>query len=389
MLFNLFALTICFFTIIVLFIRNVNLLSPIFLTAVPWFLVFLTGIFVYDDFYPIADDAKLSWFIWYSISVMIFFILSVKNKVTNLETRKFRIIRFNYIYILVLLILWLIYRIWIVGTTGPEHFLLNLRLSSNELEGFETLGLVGRFYPLIFSLFVFELCFKSESNKNRIFLLWIWMLLYAFATMGKFSLLTPFLAWIVILSFQKKIKVKYLLYLFTLLFTAMMFMHFFRASSDDSTTLYQVISIYLYSPIVALGNLSPSTEFFGMETFRFFYALFYSFSISNIEPIKVILEYVNIPFPTNVYTIIRPYYNDFGLFGVFLGSIFFSLFFGIIFRLASKNIYFFQMYYAMLSIIILAQFLGDLFMSSLSSHIQLFICLLFVFLISKKEYREY
>ena len=81
MLFNLFALTICFFTIIVLFIRNVNLLSPIFLTAVPWFLVFLTGIFVYDDFYPIADDAKLSWFIWYSISVMIFFILSVKNKI--------------------------------------------------------------------------------------------------------------------------------------------------------------------------------------------------------------------------------------------------------------------------------------------------------------------
>ena len=116
----------------------------------------------------------------------------------------------------------------------------------------------------------------------------------------------------------------------------MMFMHFFRASSDDSTTLYQVISIYLYSPIVALGNLSPSTEFFGMETFRFFYALFYSFSISNIEPIKVISEYVNIPFPTNVYTIMRPYYNDFGLFGVFLGSIFFSLFFGYIFKINKK-----------------------------------------------------
>ena len=96
MLFNIFALTICFFTIIVAFIRNVNLLSPIFLTAVPWFFVFLTGIFVYDDFYPIADDAKLSWFIWYSISVIIFFILSIKNKVVNLEIKTKKLVKQRY-----------------------------------------------------------------------------------------------------------------------------------------------------------------------------------------------------------------------------------------------------------------------------------------------------
>lgn len=386
MLFNVFALTICFFTIVIAFFRNINLLSPIFLTAVPWFLVFLTGIFVYNDFYPITEEAKMAWVIWYFITITIFFIFSLENNVANTDVTEIKVIEFNYIYILVLLILWLIYRIWIVGTTGPEHFLLNLRLSSIKLEEFESLGLVGRFYPLIFALFVFELCYKSSENFNKRFLLWIWMLLYAFATMGKFSLLTPFLAWIVILSFQKKIKIKYLLYVFTLLLIAMIFIHFFRSSADDTTTFYELISVYLYSPIVALGYMPINSEIYGEQVFRFIYAIFYYFGFIDNPPINLILDYVEIPIKTNVYTIISSYYNDFSLFGVFLGSIFFGLFFGLIFQLALKNIDFFKIIYAMLSIIILGQFIGDLFTSSLSAHIQLFICLIFIFLISKKEY---
>ena len=90
-------------------------------------------------------------------------------------------------------------------------------------------------------------------------------------------------------------------------------------------SIADVLGIYIYSPLVALGLLE-NTIHFGEYTFRIFYAVSYYFGFSELPPQETILDYVNVPFPTNVYTVMQPFYSDFGLLGVFLGAIFYGLF---------------------------------------------------------------
>ena len=75
-----------------------------------------------------------------------------------------------------------------------------------------------------------------------------------------------------------------------------------------------MLSLYLTSSIVAFDYfVEPSSAIsFGENTLRFIYAVGHSLGISD-APIQTILEFVGVPFPTNTYTLMYPFYKDFGL----------------------------------------------------------------------------
>ncbi len=235
---------------------GMSLYSPVVINALVWLLVFAVGLYVGDDFYPIQNRAFVAWLIFFAGSSAIYFVFSPRKlSPAAARPKAVRRLPFDYTEILLLLIAWLAYRIWVVGTTGPAHFFLNLRLSSNALEGFEPLGLVGRFYPLVFALFLFEHVYLRKENRHLRLLLWVWMLLYAAATMGKFAVLTPVVAWVIIQGMAGRIKLAFLAPCSAVFFVLMMALHFIRAGDNDESSLIDVIGTYIYSPIVALGYM--------------------------------------------------------------------------------------------------------------------------------------
>lgn len=385
MVYPVFALVIVALVLLISTARSVPWFSPMVINALVWLMVFGVGVFVGHDYYPIQDEVFFSWLIFFlGSSGVYFFSCPVKVNLSGVTSKTQRYIPYDYSSIIIILIFWLTFRIWEVGSNGPAHFFLNLRLSSNGIEEFEPLGFVGRFYPLIFALFLFEHIYPTKANFYFRFLLWSWMLLYALATMGKFAILTPVLAWLVIQGFLGRIKFTFLAPFLSTTVILMLALHYIRAGESDESTLMNLVGVYIYSPIVALGYMPLDTTMpFGFYALRFFYALGYSLDIAD-KPVEVILPYVEIPALTNVYTAMQPFFTDFGFIGVSIFTIVFSSFFSFLYWLARNNNTIGLMLYAGFFIVLVGQFFSDLLMTMLSGNIQLALCILFVYCFSRE-----
>lgn len=363
-------------------LRRMPLFSPMMLSGTIWQVVFVCGLVFQHLFYPLTDGAFAMWVTWFLVSSAVYYVLYRPVAVTGPPAVRCQPI--DYTVFLVVMILWLGYRIWVVGATGPEHFFLNLRLSSNALEGYEPLGLVARFYPLVFALFLFEhLNARSENRRLRV-LLWIWMLLYAIATMGKFAVLTPVLGWSVIKAARSELSPSVLFLIVPLAVGVMLLLHFIRAGEGDQGSLAQLLSVYIYSPLVALGYMdSGPGEKPGAYVFRFIYALSYTI-FGQEAPEAVILDYVEIPYPTNVYTAMQPFVFDFGVAGLVVGALLFGGVFGGLFRCMRNGFQLPIIAYAGLVVALVAQFIGDVLLTTLSGNLQFVICATIIVLISRR-----
>jgi oligosaccharide repeat unit polymerase len=368
-------------------IRRCSLYSPLVISVSIWWVVFVAGLIFQERFYPLQEKAFIAWMIWFMVTSWIFFLLypsRVKSAWTGTEIRKIPV---DYTLPLLLLIVWLGYRIWVVGSNVPDQFFLNLRLSDTNLEGFVPIGLVGRFYPLIFALFLFEHVYAHRENRHLRLLLWCFMLLFVVATMSKFAILTPVLSWVIIQGIKGRMKVMRIVVLAVVVFALMMSVHFIRAGSSYESTVEDILGVYIYSPLVALGYMDIDGSLpVGAFVFRFFYAVGNYLGIAP-QPVNTILSYVEVPVPTNVYTVMQPFYHDFGLSGVLLEAIFYGLFFSFLYLLSVKSgrwgrfgLVLFSGY----SIVLVGQFFGELLILNFSGNLQFLIYALAVFLASRK-----
>lgn len=359
--------------------------SPLVISGVVWLMVLLTGMAVHQAFYPITAGAFTLWLLWFGITALFYLAFSVMRLApVHSETPVVRKLPLDYSLIILGLIAWLAWRTWELGTTGPQHFFLNLRLSSIGLEGFERLGMLERVYPVIFALFLFEIVHSRKENRHLRFLLWLWMLLYAVSNMGKFALLTPIVAWLVIKGLQGRMtwRLPALVALVTL--PLMGVLHLVRAGANATQPLVQDFGVYTYSPLVALGYLEPdNTMATGAYTFRFAYAVMNRL-FETAPPESVLLPYIHVPYATNVYTAMQPFFHDFGYAGVVVGALFFGLLFGLLFYLARGRHFLAVMLYAGFSIILIGQFFGDLLVASLSGNLQFLLAASVVALLSHR-----
>lgn len=383
MLYQAIALSLSLLLLASCAVRKLSLFSPPTITSAIWSIVFLAGLAFNERFYSLTDEAFAAWLIWFLINGLFAFFFTPAGHRTQFQPQ-IRALPFDYSYLLVGLTIWLSYRIWVVGSSGPQHFFLNLRLSSNGLDGFEPLGLIARFYPLAFALFIFENINTHQKNIHLRYLSWAFMLLYAVGTMGKFAVLTPVLTWCVIRGLQGQLSFKKLAKIGSATFLLMLTAHFVRAGEEDSTTLFDMLAIYIYSPIVALGYMDyPPSDSNGAYVFRFFYAIGHWLQLAP-KPAEVILEYVSIPSPTNVYTAIHPFMHDYGLLGVTLGAFFFTTIFSSIFYFARASSNLALGIYAGISTGLVAQFIGDLVLTLISLNIQVTASFTAIYFLSRK-----
>ena len=365
-------------------VRRCSLYSPLVISGLVWLAVFAVGLILHKRFYPIQEMAFIAWIIWFMATCLIFFLLypsHIKNACNSTEIRRLPV---DYTLPLLLLIIWLGYRFWVIGSTGPEQFFLNLRMSAtNMMDGLAHLGLLERFSPLIFSLFLFENIYAHRNNRHLRFLLWCCMLLYAVGNMSKLSILTPFLSYSIIQGVSGRLKIRKIVILTSVIFASMVSLHFIRAAVGDSSTLQDLLAIYIYSPIVALGYMDIDSSLpFGAYVFRFFYVVGSHLDIVTIPAFT--LGYTEVPEPTNVYTVMGPFYYDFGLLGILFGAFFYGLCFSYLYLKTVKGEKLALALYSGYSIVLIMQFFADVGFAFFSGNLQILIYTLAVFLASRK-----
>lgn len=366
-------------------LRRCSLFSPIVISTLIWLVVFTAGLFLEDRFYPIKERAFIAWLSWFMVANLIFFLLYPYNPKNSCINNKIRKIPIDYSLPLLVLIIWLGYRIWVVGNSGPEDFFLNLRMSALNPQSLSSIGsLVIRSYPLIFALFLFEHIYLHQENRHLRRLLWCYMLLYAMANMSKLSILTPMLSWVIIQGILGRLKMFKIFAVALIALTLMIFLHHIRASPSSDLSLADILSIYIYSPIIALGYMDIDESFpIGAYTLRFFYVIGNIVGIAP-QPAGTIMPYVAVPELTNVYTVMQPFYYDFGLLGVLFEAMSYGLFFSFLYFLSVRKGGFWLALFSGYSIVLVMQFFADVLISQLSGNIQLLICILAVFSISRK-----
>lgn len=342
-----------------------DLFSPASLHVLSWTILFFSGILVGNKFYPLNLDTFIIFLVWYIVAGLMFFVMYFSQNQNNnyIILKKYEIKYIKTLSLMVLICCFVtIFEIFKVGFGGPNHFFLNLRLSL-FLEDYTGPRYVVTPVIYLFLTPLFAIALMCKNSKKLLFLLIFWQLLFVVSTMGKFSILTPLLIYMVIKYSGKKIKIKISRIFLLSGGVGLLFflINMIRSSeSSDSDNILAMVGSYTYSPLLALGQVQMCDDCsFGQYTFRFFYAICYKLGLSLQPPVNTVLDYAYVPFPTNVYTVIQPFYFDFGLYGVFYGALFYGTFYSLIYFKLKQEGSIFLVIYALFSVSLLSSFLGE------------------------------
>lgn len=268
------------------------------------------------------------------------------------------------------------------GTSG--NWAWDLRLAAiGEGSGFdEAFG--GLFVVIWQVCFLMEvLCFEKKKWWRLALITFIYACFGA-VTMSKITFLNMFLFSTSILYFKKKISLKHLLSGIGVLLVLFLSLQSIRQAIKFSDMDDNFFVTYIVSNLSAFDTLdSCSAEHFGENTFRFFYAFFNDMGWSNIEPVDILLKWIEKPIKTNTYTAMYPYYVDFGLIGLIIFPLFMGAIYGWLYKKAEMGSNFHIIIYAFVINIIFMQYAADLFFTSLSGNLKLFVFILIPFLCSK------
>ncbi|MCF0179175.1 MAG: oligosaccharide repeat unit polymerase [Bacteroidales bacterium] len=164
----------------------------------------------------------------------------------------------------------------------------------------------------------------------------IW-LIYAICLMAKGQFMILFVSLIYVLFMRKVIRLRTILIVLSVILILFYFFNLAREGGDyeDNESFVDFIGMYVLSASVAYGKVMPSiSEYFGSDVFWTIYyygnKLFGTPEVSH----QINQDFVNVPILTNVYTIFRPYFADFGQIGVAIAALVYGVISGVTYRYA-------------------------------------------------------
>jgi oligosaccharide repeat unit polymerase len=166
------------------------------------------------------------------------------------------------------------------------------------------------------------------------------VLVYATITVAKAVFVDYFIFSLVTLYLKKQVRLKHLVVVGGILLGVFFLLQFLREGIDFSNVSdrYNFIILYLNSSMSAFDVLEPmSSAHIGENIFRFLYHIFNKLNLSSIEPIEPLLPFISKPIVTNTYTIMYPFYKDFGSVAILIGAIFYGCLYGFFYKRYTTN----------------------------------------------------
>ena len=363
------------------YLKARRLMSPLFISPFIWGLLILCYKAIPHDLYPLNNQFLIAVIIWnvgFFLSALIFD--STDLKLFYLGVNDVHIsIRDLFFYLTVLLtpvVCFLLYREAINGSS--PFFFLNLRSINTGVEDTTfSLGILSYIFNIALICLFIEICENKERFFNfRIVLLLISNILLSVMTVGRTSFLYLFVGIVICLYFKGLLKARHFLIFFVfliLLFGGLTMMRSFDASVSLGDLVAETLKVYVFSGMPAFDTLTVAHDgYFGANSFRFVYAVMNSLG-ADVPVSKTIYEYTEVPNLTNVYTVMYPFFVDFGYQGVFFGGFIYGLIYQFFFSLSLGCNKIAVIFFAFLFTSMLLQFFGEYLFTNFSNTLQFLI----------------
>ena len=276
-------------------------------------------------------------------------------------------------------------RLWsIVSQFDLANILYNLR--TYIIEDNSVTGLLNHVQGLNFALFVVGLWMYPKISKWLLFYIIVVNLIFEIFRMEKSGILIMILGTIFMLYERQKMKIRSILITFAGIIVLFFFFNLAKedVESEAESTFLDFFGMYVTSPMVAFEHLYPDLSGnFGENTFCIIYPYLNMLGM-NLEYMDRLQEFVWVPIPTNVYTIMQPFYNDFGILGIGFFGIIYGVIFGVAYRRFRTGDPVYICIYTYLVEVIIIQFYND----NLLQNIVLFLefCF-FVYILTQQRYK--
>ena len=257
---------------------------------------------------------------------------------------------------------------------NSDYFFLYLRSLNTGLDDNiqgDSNPIWGYLRSAMIVVYLIELFNSKPENKTRRIVFFILNILTCFVTMAKSQLFLVVFSTVIILHRKKMIKARQLLIVALGCLGLFTLMQLLRTHDSSEFSMLNFLAIYILSGSVAFDEFNPANFSSGSNVFRFFVALTNRLGLSNIAANETILDYTSIgpDSITNVYTLLFPYFVDFGYIGVIVFSVVNGALCGYFYK-KSKNSEPALIMYAMLAYTIVFGFFGEILFANLSTFLQ-------------------
>ncbi|MBQ5838878.1 MAG: oligosaccharide repeat unit polymerase, partial [Bacteroidaceae bacterium] len=217
-----------------------------------------------------------------------------------------------------------------VSMFAGENMMYNIRML--VVEGETGWGVLSYSFVINKALLICALWARKKVGIIPTIIVLMLMFMSAFALMDKGSLLFIFLTIGYVLYEKEIISLRSifltggaLLGIFFLLTLLRNFTDGQGEIQSDELTFVDFFAMYVLSAPVAYGYMPPDIGLqFGSRSLTLLYLILGKLS-GNFHVESLVQEFMEVPIPTNLYTIMQPFYLDFGQWGVFI----FALLYGV------------------------------------------------------------
>ena len=317
-----------------------NIFSPWNITILHWIAILILIWIDGDLLYPLTERFWISLAIWgitLPLTAFITFnLLQKKNNGTTETTASTSPnvnIKWFYFFLIVTLIFTplCIKRIMdTVSMFAGENMMYNIRML--VVEGETGWGVLSYSFVINKALLICALWARKKVGIIPTIVVLMLMFMSAFALMDKGSILFIFLTLGYVLYEKGIISLRSIFLTGGALLGIFFFLTLLRNFTDgqgeiksDELTFVDFFAMYVLSAPVAYGYMPPDIGLqFGSRSLTLLYLILGKLS-GNFHVESLVQEFMEVPIPTNLYTIMQPFYLDFGQWGVFI----FALLYGV------------------------------------------------------------
>ena len=370
----------CFFLIKAFRIENKafdlgNVFSPWFLTLSVWFVLGIALLLLGDKMDPVPDIFYKCIFVWIIVLALSSFLtynLLPAKSLQNGDGINVNVFLFNLFFILAMVMTPLyVYQIYkLVTMFDTKDIIENIRILAVEGEGH---GILNYTMVVNQSLLLVSLWCYPKIPLWKLICTILCCVIFAVANMEK---LTFFLVFVVIVYvlFEKKIIKARTIAIFVLALFFVFYLFTISRSGDDaseSLSVMDFLGIYLISPPIAFGHLRPIiSQDLCPESLWTIYSYIGNFINSTVVEHDAFGEFVYVPVPTNVYTIMRPFYQDGGVIGVAFFALLYGIGSGVVYRYARNGQPFSICLYTYIVFVLALQFFDELIFAAIPLFLQ-------------------